>query len=168
MPLQIRPEQPADAAAIGAVTQAAFAQAEHASGTEAQIIAALRAAGALSVSLVAVEGEALLGHVAVSPVQISDGTPGWYGLGPLAVLPARQGQGIGSQLMHAALDALRALGAQGCVLLGEPEYYGRFGFRAQATLQFLAAPAPYFQALRFAGPWPLGTVRYHPAFDRAA
>ncbi|MEC4630073.1 N-acetyltransferase, partial [Bacillus safensis] len=87
----------------------------------------------------------LLGHVAVSPVTVSDGSTGWYGLGPISVLPARQGQGIGAALMRAAIDALRQQGARGCVLLGEPAYYGRFGFRAEPGLVLPGVPAEYFQ-----------------------
>lgn len=127
----IRAETPADIDGIHALTAAAFATAEHSSHTEQFIVDALRARGELSVSLLAVDNGLLLGHVAVSPVTVSDGSSGWYGLGPISVLPARQGQGIGAALMRAAIDALRQQHARGCVLLGEPAYYGRFGFRAE-------------------------------------
>jgi putative acetyltransferase len=153
----IRAELPLDAAAIAAVTTAAFLDAPHTSHTEQFIVAALRRAGALTVSLVAVEAGAVIGHVAVSPVAISDGAVGWYGLGPISVLPARQGQGIGSGLMHAAMDALRARGAAGCVLLGDPLFYGRLGFRTE-----------YFQAFAFGATLPRGVVTYHAAFDARA
>ncbi|MBX3387721.1 MAG: N-acetyltransferase [Phycisphaeraceae bacterium] len=108
MTIEMRPEAPSDVAAIETLTVAAFLGALHTSHTEQFIVAALRRAEALTVSLVAVEEGAVIGHVAVSPVAISDGAVGWYGLGPISVLPARQGQGTGSRLMHAALDALRA------------------------------------------------------------
>lgn len=100
--MQIRNETQEDVFAIEAVTTAAFLNAPHTSHTEQFIVAALRAAGALSVSLVAEAEGAIVGHVAVSPVTISDGTPDWYGLGPISVLPAWQGQGVGSALMRAA------------------------------------------------------------------
>src|SRR5690606_39869862 len=74
------------------------------------------------------DGE-IIGHVAISPVRISDSADGWFGLGPISVLPEFQGQGVGSQLMKSALDELEARGAAGCVVLGEPGYYGRFGFK---------------------------------------
>lgn len=166
MTLTIRPERPTDVAAIGAVVRAAFAQAEHASGTEHLIVDALRRAGALSISLVA-EGDGLLvGHVAISPVTVGDGSiAGWFGLGPIAVLPERQRSGVGAALMGAALDALRARGARGCVVLGDPAYYGRFGFRAAAPLELPGVPARYFQALPLAGETPPGVVRYHAAFE---
>jgi putative acetyltransferase len=164
--VRIRPEAAGDAAAIEALTVAAFRDHPHSGHTEQHIVRALRAAGQLTVSLVAIapEGE-LIGHVAVSPVAMSDGTRGWYGLGPISVQPARQRLGIGTRLMHAALDALRALGASGCVLVGEPTYYGRFGFRAEPALTIPGVPPEYFQALVLAGPLPHATVTFHPAFD---
>lgn len=162
--LHLRAECTADAAAIEQLTRAAFLHAAHSDHTEHRIVAALRAAGALSVSLVAEMAADLVGHVAASAVTISDGTPHWYGLGPISVQPARQGQGVGSQLMRAALQALRERGAAGCVVLGDPRYYGRFGFVADAALQFPGVPAEYFQALHWSGAAPRGVVTYAAAF----
>ncbi len=162
--MQIRPERANDAAAIHALTREAFAGAPHRDGTEQDIIDALRAAGALSVSLVAEEGGALVGHVALSPVELSDGSQDWYGLGPISVAPAQQGRGVGSALMHAALAALQPRGAAGCVLLGDPAYYARFGFRADPRLRLPGVPAEYFQAVLLQGIWPDAEVRYHEAF----
>ncbi|WP_312252210.1 N-acetyltransferase [Stenotrophomonas sp.] len=167
MPL-IRPEQPADVAAIHALTEAAFRQAEHSSHTEQFIVDALRDRGELTVSLVAEQDGAVVGHVAVSPVAVSDGSTGWFGLGPISVLPARQGQGVGAALMQAAIDALRSQQAHGCVLLGEPAYYGRFGFRAEPGLILPGVPAEYFQALCLQPPMAQGEVRYSPAFEATA
>jgi len=160
----IRPETPADASAIEALTLAAFRDAEHTSHNEQDIVRALREAGALTLSLVAEMDGVVVGHVAISPVSIADGATGWFGLGPISVRPAQQGTGVGSRLMRAALDQLRAQGAAGCVVLGEPAYYGRFGFRAEPALVFPGVPAMYFQALAFQGALPSGTVTYHPAF----
>jgi putative acetyltransferase len=165
--MQIRSERPGDAGAIHALTRAAFAEAPHSSHTEQYIVDALRAAGALAVSLVAEDADGIVGHVAVSPVQLSDGSPGWYGLGPISVAPGRQGQGIGGALMRAAVEALRARGAAGCVLLGDPGYYGRFGFRAEPRLRLVGMPAEYFQALLLEGGWPDAEVEYHAAFGAA-
>ena len=95
--LLIRDERPDDAAAIAQVTRTAFATAEHSSGTEEFIIAALRSAGQLSLSLVAQMDGGIVGHVAISPVEISDGARDWYGLGPVSVLPDCQGTGVGSR-----------------------------------------------------------------------
>lgn len=161
----LRPEAPGDARAIEAVTIAAFLHAPHAGHTEQFVIRDLRKAGMLTVTLVAEEDGEVVGHVAVSPVAVSDGSPGWYGLGPLSVLPSHQRRGLGSRLVRAAMDELRAIGAAGCVLLGDPAYYGRFGFRAEPNLVLPGFPAEYFQVLALEGEVPTGTVTYHPAFD---
>ncbi|UIF90525.1 GNAT family N-acetyltransferase [Cupriavidus sp. UYPR2.512] len=168
MSVQIRPESPSDADAIAQLTTAAFLAAPHASHTEAFVVNALRRAGQLTVSLVAQAGDRLVGHVAISPVTVSSGATGWYGLGPISVAPDRQGQGIGSQLMHAALADLRRLGAAGCVVLGDPAYYGRFGFAARPGLVLDGMPPEYFQALTFDGGYPAGSVQYHDAFNATA
>jgi len=162
--MQIRPERPQDIPTIHALTRDAFANAPHRDGTEQDIVDGLRAAGALSVSLVAEDGSDLVGHVALSPVTLSDGSQDWYGLGPISVAPAHQGRGVGSALMKAALAALQESDAAGCVLLGDPAYYGRFGFRADPRLRLPGVPAEYFQAVLFKGSWPDAGVSYHPAF----
>lgn len=164
----IRPESTGDHAVIRELTEAAFHDAAHSSHTEHFIVDALRACGELSVSLVAeTEGE-VVGHVALSPVTISDGSVGWFGLGPISVRPGWQGQGIGAALMQAAIEALRRQGARGCVVLGEPAYYGRFGFRAEPDLVLPGVPAEYFQALCLQPPLPRGEVRYSSAFEATA
>lgn len=160
----IRPERPDDAAAIAEVTRAAFAPVPYSDGSEVGIVERLRADGDLAVSLVMVEDGAVAGHIAFSPVTISDGASGWFGLGPVSVLPERQGTGLGAALVRAGLAELQARGAAGCVLLGNPAYYARFGFVADPALVYPAAPAPYFQARLLAGPPARGTVAYAPAF----
>ncbi|WP_150599194.1 GNAT family N-acetyltransferase [Pandoraea fibrosis] len=168
MTLLIRNETPADIDAIEALTAAAFLNAPHTAHTEQFIVNALRRAGQLTVSLVAEDECVVVGHVAISPVTISDGSADWYGLGPISVAPDRQGEGIGSQLMRASLNALQCLGAAGCVVLGEPAYYGRFGFVAEPTVTLPGVPAEYFQIVRFDAPIPSGTVAYHDAFQASA
>lgn len=163
--ISIRPETAADIAAIEKVTTSAFLNAPHTSHTEQFIVNALRKAGKLTLSLVAEFEGAVVGHVAVSPVSISDGTTGWFGLGPISVTPEHQGCGVGYQLMREALRILRERGAGGCVLVGEPAYYGRFGFRADPNLVFPGVPAEYFQAISFNPPDPHGVVSYDAAFD---
>ena len=178
--MPIRPEIPADHAAIRALTSAAFAGAAHSSGTEAAIVDALRDAGALSLSLVEARADRLAGHVAISPVTITvpdkedcgsagvgaDGTAaGWFGLGPVSVRPDMQGQGIGTALIREALMRLRAAGAVGCVVLGDPAYYGRFGFAPDPRLRLEGVPPNYFMVLDFGGTRPEGVVRYHAAFS---
>lgn len=164
MTVVIRHETASDAPAIRAVTETAFRSAPHASGTEALIVEALREAGVLTLALVAEADDGVVGHVAVSPVSISDGTPGWFGLGPISVAPEWQRRGIGSLLMREALRLLREHGASGCVLLGDPGFYGRFGFRAEPGLVLPGVPPEYFQAVSFGSSSPRGTAAYHEAF----
>ena len=159
----IREERPGDEQAITALVDAAFRDAPHSDGTEAAIVERLRADGDLALSLVAAEGS-LVGHVAFSPVTLSDGTARWYGLGPVAVSPRRQGEGIGTALVRQGLERLQAMEAGGCVVLGEPGYYGRFGFRHDPRLAFPGPPPEYFQRLVLDGEPPAGTVRYARAF----
>lgn len=162
--IAIRPELPQDHAVIGVVTQAAFADAPHSVGGEVGIVERLRAGGDLALSLVAEDGARIVGHVAVSPVTISDGSQGWYGLGPISVLPSRQSQGIGARLMQRAIADMRERGAHGIVLLGDPAFYRRFGFAHDPALRYLGPPPEYFQRLVLAGDAPEGTVAYARAF----
>ncbi|WOL30408.1 GNAT family N-acetyltransferase [Pseudomonas fragi] len=165
MHMTISKERPQDIEAISRLTEAAFRNEEYSSHTEHFIVNALRRTGQLSISLVAAEHDEILGHVAISPVNISSGVTGWYGLGPISVRPDRQGKGIGSALMRAALQQLRQQGAAGCVVLGDPAYYGRFGFKAHPGLELPDVPPEYFQALSFTGELPVGVVKYAAAFD---
>jgi putative acetyltransferase len=163
--IKIRKETAADTTAIQAVTISAFLKAPHTSHTEQFIVEALRKAGLLTISLVADAEGTVIGHVAVSPVSISDFASGWFGLGPISVVPEHQGRGVGSRLMQEALRTLREQGAAGCVLLGEPGYYSRFGFRADPNLILPDVPPEYFQAISLDSSRPHGTVSYHEAFN---
>ena len=165
MNIEIRNETAADVPVIEAVTSAAFLNAPHTSHTEQFIVNALRRAGKLTISLVADVEATVVGHVAVSPVSISSGALGWFGLGPISVMPEHQRRGVGSRLMREALRILREQGAAGCVLLGEPEYYSRFGFQADPNLILPEVPAEYFQAIAFGSGRPHGIVSYHEAFS---
>lgn len=160
----LRPERPDDADAIRALTETAFRTAPHADGTEHIIIDRLRTAGALTLSLVVEADGVIVGHVAFSPVTVSDGSAGWYGLGPISVDPARQGEGIGGRLIGEGLQRLKALGATGCVLLGDPAYYTRFGFATDPKLVLDGVPPEYFMRVAFSPVYGEGTVSYHPAF----
>jgi len=160
----IRSETAADVSAITEVTVAAFKTLEISNHTEQFIIAALRAAGALTLSLVAeVEGR-VIGHIAFSPVTISDGTLNWYGLGPVSVLPAYQRQGVGKALIREGLARLKAMNAQGCCLVGHPDYYRKFGFINMLGLVLEGVPQEVFFALSFGGHTPQGTVAFHEGF----
>lgn len=160
----IRDETAADVDAIGTVTAAAFADMPYSDGSEPVIIERLRAAGALTLSLVAEEQNEVIGHVAFSPVTIAGQGGAWYGLGPLSVLPARQGEGIGSALVRAGLARLQTLDARGCVLAGDPAYYGRFGFCVDPAFTAAAIPQEYFMYRTFSPVYGGGAVTYHPAF----
>jgi putative acetyltransferase len=160
----IRPETAADAEAIRAVTVAAFKTLAISDHTEQFVIEALRAAKVLSLSLVAEVDGRVVGHIAFSPVTISDVTPDWYGLGPLSVLPDYQRQGIGKALMKEGLSRLRSMGARGCCLVGHPDYYRKFGFSNAPELILEGVPHEFFFALPFDGPVPQGTVTFHEAF----
>lgn len=164
MSITIRSETPQDAAAIERLIVAAFRDAPHTSHTEHFIVNALRRSDQLSISLVAEDGGEIVGHVAISPVSISDGSDGWFGLGPISVAPARQRQGIGGRLMIQAMAALRRLDASGCVVLGDPDFYHRFGFKTESALVLPDVPSEYFQVVTLQGPVPSGTVSYHEAF----
>ena len=163
--IDIRNEKPDDAARIHEVIELAFRDASHADHNEQFIVKALRDCGTLTVSLVAEVDGKIIGHVALSPVIISDGTAEWYGLGPISVLQEYQGKGIGTKLMNKALTEIEIKGAAGCVVLGEPDYYGRFGFKAVDGLIFPGVPPEYFQALAFRGATPRGEVTYQEAFN---
>ena len=146
----IRKEAAADVEAIAAVTVAAFRK--------------LRAADALKISLVAEAEGRVVGHIAFSPVTISDGAANWYGLGPVSVLPEYQRQGIGSALVLEGLARLKGLGAGGCCLVGYPDYYRRFGFRSIPGLVHPGVPEEVFLALVLDGRAPQGTVEFHEGF----
>ncbi|MBU4263220.1 MAG: N-acetyltransferase [Proteobacteria bacterium] len=161
----IRPETPADIEAIDAVAIAAFKNHPFSQQTEQFIVKALRAAHALTLSLVAELDGQVVGHIAFSPVTISDGSPNWHGLGPISVLPAYQRQGIGKALMQEGLSRLKALGSKGCFLVGDPGYYQRFGFKNIPELIYEAIPQEVFLALPLAEKIPQGTVVFHQGFS---
>ncbi len=160
----IRNETDADIDAITEVTIAAFATLEISGHTEQFIIEALRAAGALTVSLVAELDGRVIGHIAFSPVTISDGTQDWYGLGPVSVSPDHQRKGIGKALIREGLSRLKKLKAQGCFVVGHPEYYRKLGFNNVPGLGIEGVPPEVFFALPFHGHTPEGTVAFHDAF----
>ena len=162
--ITIRNETDDDVNAITEVTLAAFKTLEISNHTEQFIIAALRAANALTVSLVAEVDGQVIGHIAFSPVTISDGTQDWYGLGPVSVLLEYQRQGIGLALISEGLAQLRGMYARGCCLVGHPEYYKKFGFDNVPKLVHEGVPPEVFFALSFDGNVPQGTVTFHEGF----
>ena len=160
----IRKESPSDIEAIAQVTEAAFKTLAISNHTEQFIIKALRAAGALTISLVAEEEGQVVGHVAFSLVTISDGSPGWYGLGPVSVRPDFQRQGIGQALIRKGLSMLKDLGGQGCVLVGDPNYYQRLGFKNIPALIHPGVPPEVFLVMPLGQETPQGAVEFHQGF----
>lgn len=165
--MAIREQQPGDDETVRRIIELAFKGHPHSDGREQFIIAALRDAGALTLALIGEEDGEIVGQVAFSPVTIEGALQGWYGLGPVAVRPDRQGRGIGQALIRAGLDHLRILQAGGCVLLGAPDYYRRFGFAANPRLRLEGPPPEYFLTLPFEAEVPSGTVEFHAVFDTA-
>ena len=162
--MRVRRETGGDVEAITEVTIAAFRDHPIGRQTEHFIVKALRDAGALSVSLVAEIDGRVVGHIGFSPVTISDGTEGWYGLGPISVLPEYQKQGIGKSLVEEGLSALKELGGQGCALVGEPDYYKRFGFKNVPELVHEGVRQEFFLVLPFNEKVPQGMVVFHKGF----
>ena len=165
MNFTIRDETESDLRDITAITRAAFEHHPYSRQTEAAIIRALRAAGALSLSLVAERDGQLVGHVAFSRATFTDGSADWYGVGPVSVRPDCQRQGIGTALMKAGVARLKALGARGCILVGDPAFYSRLGFRSDPALGHEGVPAEYVLALPFGKTTPRGTVHFHESFQ---
>ena len=161
----IRDETASDAGAIFEITRLAFENHPHSERTEQFIVNALRAAGVLAVSLVAEMGGTVVGHIAFSPVTIADGSDGWYGLGPVSVLPQFQKQGVGKSLIRQGLSRLKASGAKGCVLVGDPGYYARFGFKNVPSLIYEGVPQEYVLALPLGKTQARGVVTFHQAFS---
>ncbi|MEG3921500.1 N-acetyltransferase [Microcoleus sp. T3_A4] len=161
----IRDETFDDIPHISSVTVAAFMSLEISNHTEQFIIEALRDAGVLALSLVAEIGGHVVGHIAFSPVTISDGTTNWYGLGPVSVLPMYQRRGIGKALIQEGLSRLKQGGAKGCCLVGHPNYYKKFGFENIVGLVLDGVPHEVFFALSFDGHYPQGNVMFHEGFQ---
>lgn len=162
----IRDEHPDDIETIHALTETAFAQQPHSKGREGPILQALRADGDLSLSLVAISEGQLIGHAAFSPVTLGAAEGHWYALGPISVAPARQRQGIGSALVQAGLERLRAIAADGCVLIGAPEVYGPMGFVGDGRITYHGLDKRYVQHLAFGNRLPQGELTYAPAFQQ--
>ena len=161
--LRIRPETADDAEAIRNVNLAAFPTAQ-----EADLVRQLREGSDAGISLVAEDDGTIVGHVMLSRMKVEgDGRPfRALGLGPVAVDPDRQRQGIGAALIEEALRRAQDGGEDMVFLLGEPDYYRRFGFSAQAAAPFASPYAgPYFMARAFVPLPRSGSAAYAPAFD---
>jgi putative acetyltransferase len=163
--VEVRPETPEDHEGIRQVNRLAFGQED-----EARLVDALRAGGYVRLSMVAAEGGAVVGHVLFSdlPVVTPAGTLHALALAPLAVVPSRQRQGVGTRLVQEGLRACAAAGHRVVVVLGHRDYYPRFGFSAPLA-EPLQAPfsGPSFMAVELV-PGALagvtGKVCYPPPF----
>jgi len=163
--ITIRPETAGDAPKIHRVVQAAFRDVPESDGSEPELVDRLRRDGDLALSLVAEDGERIVGHIAFSPVTIDGEASGWFGLAPVSVLPEVQRMGIGSALIRRGIADLRERAVSGLVVLGSPDYYAHFGFVPNDALRYPGAPAEYFQAKALEGRVPPGEVKYARAFD---
>jgi len=163
--ISIRAEQSADFNLIYRLTQIAFEPKAFSDGTEADVIDRLRASGDLTLSLVAVNGTEIVGHVAFSPVVIGNLNNDWYGLGPVSVHPEHQLNGIGSSLINEGLKQLRERHAAGCALIGDPKYYSRFGFLSGEDVWYQDVPSKNVQWLSFSEQKPTGELVFSAAFD---
>lgn len=159
-PPSIREERAADRDAVRAVTQAAFG-----AEAEAELVERLHADGDAEIALVAEEGEGrLAGHILFSRMAAPFRA---LGLAPVSVAPERQGSGIGSALIRAGLARARDQGWEAVFVLGDPRYYGRFGFTAAAAAPFRCAySGPHLMALPLGTAMPAGggDIAYAPAF----
>ncbi len=164
MDVLIRPETPEDHQAIFDIIQRAFAPMPYAGGDEQLLPNRFRDANILACSLVAESDSSVIGQITLTPALSADGSTGWYAIGPLAVEPALKHQGIGSMLMRAAIQWMREQAATGCVLVGNPDYYSRFGFRLYPDLAPAGEPAEFYQMLSFDDLEPNHVVHFHPLF----
>ncbi len=166
--MKIRAENHSDITEIETLIYRAFENHPHhepgAKPTEHLIVNKLRDAKVLSLSIVCKDQTGIIGHIAFSPILINGEESVWYGLGPVSVMPERQGEGIGGALIREGLSRLKTQGIEGVVLLGEPKYYGRFGFESQPNLTLPGVPSEYFLAIPLANSIPTGEVAYHSAF----
>ena len=163
----IRPEAPGDGEAVRDILIAAFADHPFSRQTEHRIVEALRADDAATCALVAEVEGTVVGHIAFSAVRIDGKDCGWLALGPIAVAPNRQRQGVGQALVREGLKRIRDAGARGCVLVGDPAFYRRFGFVNHPALRMEGVPAEFLLCLPMADPVPEGNVTHHPAFHVA-
>ncbi len=162
----IRNEKPSDIETIAEVTKVAFEDHSFSHQTEHFVIRDLRDAVALTLSLVAEVDGQVVGHIAFSPVTISDGTTNWYGLGPVSVLPDYQGRRIGTALVNRGLTLLNSMGSKGYALVGLPTYYYRFGFRHHPQLIHEKIPQEVFVTKSLVERVPSGAVEFHQAFKQ--
>lgn len=167
----IREEKKQDISPIEKLTLLAFTgHPHHKPGSppnEHLIINRLRDAGAMTLSLVAEDDSGIIGHLAYSPIKIDGITTRWHALAPVSVSPLLQRQGIGSKMIEKSILLLKERNIHGLVVLGDPEYYSRFGFHHNHQFIVEGVPANYFlaQSLINSNPLPSGVITFHNAFE---
>lgn len=161
----IRAELPGDEDAIHSMVERAFVGHPYSDGDEALVIDRLRTDGDLLLSLVAVDGDRIVGQITYSIANLSNGESGWMVLGPVSVDPARHGEGIGRSLIKHGEEAMQEYGAKGITVLGDPALYSRFGFEADTPIRLAGELGPYLQVKSFGSPIPQATITYAPAFS---
>ena len=164
--ISIRPEDKRDIDRVTEIIQAAFKDHSYSNQKEHLLVTELRNRGKLALSLVAEIESHLVGHIGFSRVFIDGDHVDWYGLAPVSVDPAYQNQRVGSKLITSGLAELKKRGARGCVVLGEPNYYERFGFQHHEELTMEDAPQELFLTMPFNRQLLSGTVTYHDLFTK--
>ena len=160
----IRPEEAGEESAIRELTKRAFVGEPYSDGDEHHVIDRLRADGDLVLSLVAVSDGTIIGQVTYSAAALSNDEADWMVLGPIAVEPDRQGQGVGRALIAAGEAAMRGRGVKGITVLGDPEIYGRFGFVSHTAMRQDDELGTFLQVKSFGAEIPAATITYAPAF----
>lgn len=165
MTITFRLETESDYTQITEVIDQAFDGRPYADGDESEVVLRLRDQGGLALGLIAEKEGEFVAHAAFSPVIRSDGGGNWYALGPIAVYPKIQSEGIGGKLIEEGLKRIREIGGQGCMLTGNPDYYRRFGFDFSPDNCPEQEPAEYFMVKCLSDdPLPTGPMSFHPAF----
>jgi putative acetyltransferase len=164
MQITIRPETPHDHHIIYDITKRAFAPMPFADGNEQALINTFRDAGVLTLSLVAEVTGKVRGHVAFTPAFAADRTHPWFALGPIAVEPTFQRHGIGTALINTGLQQLEKLNAAGCIVMGDTNYYPRFGFRLNPDCCPPDEPPEHFMLLPMRNKAPKAIITFHPLF----
>lgn len=162
--LHIREECDTDHAVIRSITKRAFRGVPYADGDGQDVIDRLRFTNALTLSLIAVLHQEIVGHIAFSPAKVGNGSYPWFTLGPVSVLREHQYQGIGSALIEGGLTQLREMNALGCILTGNPLYYQKFGFKPVPENAPPNEPDEFFMLKLLSSQAPDGQFAFHRAF----
>ncbi|MBT4160411.1 MAG: N-acetyltransferase [Gammaproteobacteria bacterium] len=162
--LKLRLETETDWSEIRDLTELAFRDRPYSGGDEQDVVDRLRSDGALTLSLVAIDAGKLVGQITFSPAEVADGSGPWFALGPVSVLPEKQSEGIGSKLILEGLERIRGMGALGCILTGNPDYYRRFGFEISPPNTPVEEEEEFFMLKLLHGNQPEGRFLFHKAF----